>query len=128
MARFLVHVCVAGILAVVSGGCGAPKSTDPRQPVEPSLDYATFVRESAERMKHAEGGPKVAVSMFLENMEGYQKKPLGKNKDTYDAIFKSAQELKQMKDRNASDAELRKGIDELVKLTEKLPSAPPPAK
>ena len=79
-------------------------------------------------MKQAEAGPKVAVSMFLENMDGYQKKALGKNKDTYDAIYKSAQDLKQMKDRNASDAELRKGIDELVKLTEKLPAAPSPAK
>ena len=128
MASFSIQVCVVSIATAVFVGCGAAKSTDPRQAVEPSLDYATFVRESAQRMKKAEAGPKVAVAMFLENLDGYQKKPLGKNKDTYDAIFKSAQNLKQMKDRNASDAELRKGIEELVKLTEKLPSAPDAAK
>ena len=124
MAHWKQHRVLIFCLVFVLCGCGGSKSLDPRAPVEPSLDYATFIRDSAQRMKRAEAGPKVAVTMFLENIEGYQKKPLGKNKDTYDAIFKSAQELKQMKDRNASDAELRKGIDELVKLTEKLPAAP----
>src|SRR5262245_37092150 len=109
---------------IAFAGCGASKSDDPRPAVEPSLDYATFIRHAAERLKRAEAGPKVSISMFLENMEGYQKKPLGKDKETYEAIYKKAQELSQMKDRNASDAELRKGIDELARLAEKLPLAP----
>jgi hypothetical protein len=123
MARFISY-SVVGFLVFAWVGCGQSKSQDPRKPVEPSLDYAMFVRAEAQRLKKAEAGQKVAIGMFLENIEGYQKKPLGKNKDTYDAIFKGAQNLKQMKDRNASDAEVKKQIDELVKLTEKLPTAP----
>lgn len=124
----MVHFkrCVVAMLYVIalSAGCSRSTWTDPRQPVEPSLDYATFVRAEAQRLKKGEAGQKAAIGMFLENIEGYQKKSLGKNKDTYDAIFKAAQELKQMKDRNAKDTELKKQIDEIVKLTEKLPSAP----
>jgi len=122
--NFVLILCVA----LVSTGCGQSRSLDPRQPVEPSLDYATFVRAEAARLKKGEAGQKAAIGMFLENIEGYQKKPLGKNKDTYDAIFKSAQNLKQMKDRKAGDAEVKKQIDEIVKLTEKLPQAPDPPK
>src|SRR5262245_45911159 len=116
---------VMTLCAIVAfSGCGGSKTVDPREPVEPSLDYAMFVRGAAGRLKRAEAGHKVGVDMFLENMEGYQKKPLGSHKADYDAIYKSAQELKQKVDRKSSDAELKKHIDELVKLTEKLPSAP----
>jgi len=120
MKQIITTLCAIALL----GGCGGSKSADSRTPVEPSLDYAMFVRGAATRLKRAEAGHKVAVDMFLENMEGYQKKPLGKHKATYDGIYKNAQDLKQMLARKSTDAEVKKHIDELVKLTEQLPSAP----
>jgi hypothetical protein len=120
MKHMIIVLCAIALL----GGCGGSRSSDSRAPVEPSLDYAMFVRGAAARLKRAEAGHKVAVDMFLENMDGYEKKPLGKHKATYDGIYKNAQDLKQMVARKSTDAEVKKQIDELLKLTEQLPSAP----
>jgi len=117
------------VLAVWTlSGCGPSAPKDSREPVEPSLDYAMFVRSQVMVLKRPEGGLKLAIDMLAENLEGYEKRPLGEYKPTVDEIAAAAQELKKMKDGGAGTGELQKKVDALVKLAEKLPSPPPAQK
>ncbi|MCI0360647.1 MAG: hypothetical protein L0211_19395 [Planctomycetaceae bacterium] len=113
--HFLVLVAAAAL------GCGTG-AADPRQPVEPTLDYALFVRAEVDRLKVAEAGLQSAIDSFVENMEGYESRAVGTNKATYDAIYKAAQELKGLKDRGARDHQLRERIDGIVSLAQQLPA------
>jgi hypothetical protein len=118
-----LRVTLSAFLLATIVGCGASPASDPRH-VEPSLDYAIFVHTQVMGLKRPEAGLKLAVDNFAENLEGYEKKPLGTHKEAIEGIAAFAKELKQMKDRNASDAELKKKIDEIIKLADKLPSPP----
>jgi hypothetical protein len=113
-------LCLPLLVVVLLTGCGGG-STDSRERVEPTLDYALSMRAEVSKLKKAEAGLKVAIDNFCENLEGYAARPLGTHKDTYDAINKVAQELKTMSGNKAGDGELRKKIDEIVGLTAKLP-------
>ncbi len=109
--------------ALTLTGCGKPPpSADPRY-VEPTLGLANSVRQDVMALRGSnEVPPGATIDEFLENMEGYEKRAVGQNKETYDAIMKAAQELKQLKDRKAGRAEIMKKIDEMMELTKKLPS------
>jgi hypothetical protein len=118
----LNSIMLPGLL-VTMVGCGASPTKDPRF-VEPSLDYAIFVRTQAMGLKRPEAGLKLAIDNFSENLEGFEKKPLGAHKETVEGIVALAKDLKQMNDRKASEAELQKKVDEITKLAEKLPAPP----
>jgi len=118
----LFSLLVLVLPALILAGCGKPPSADPRY-VEPTAGFADFVRRDVAGLKGGEGGVAATLDEFLENMEGYEKKPLGEHKDTYDAIMKAAGDLKRLKDGKAGRAELLKKIDEMIGLTRKLPSA-----
>ncbi len=118
-------LCWLALPVLILVGCGKAPSSDPRY-VEPTLGFADSVRRDVAGLKGGEGGPAGTIDDFLENMEGYEKKPVGQNKETYDAIMKAAGELKQLKDRKAGRAELLKKIDEMIDLTKKLPAGAKP--
>jgi hypothetical protein len=111
---------------VLLSGCGTG-SGDPRKAVDPSVDYAVLIRSQAEQLNAAESGIEAAIDNFAENLEGHEHKATGPHKDTYDAIYRLAQELKQMKEQGASETALRQKVDEVLSLTAKLPSESEPA-
>lgn len=122
--RSAVIVSVAmGLLYVM--GCGGGDTIGDRVPVEPTLDFANSVESMVMRLKNADKKSLgINIDIFLENYAEYESQALGDNKETYDSIAQVGQELKSLKDGGANIAELRKKVNELVKLANQLKGKP----
>lgn len=125
MRQLVIMVTVSlgiGMLAVGCGSGSEEKRTD-FEVLSPEIQFATDIRDDLEDLQNAEGGiANMDVEVFLENMEDFEEQEVGENLETYRSILAGARELKALKDKSATAAELKKKLDELVALADKLPS------
>jgi len=125
------HWSLASLVLIVvcqSLGCGNSKTEEQTEPV--SLQNAIALRQSVEEDllgEGAEGPLKQRVTNFSENIEGYDEDEMGEYADTFKEIRSKFAELKKLVDSNGSQAEIKKVMDELKALAEKLPERKPAA-
>jgi hypothetical protein len=128
-------IATSVILLSLATGCGSGTGTGSGgspgvQALEPEVNYAQMIRvevaEIGNSMQQEEGvaAGEGQVEMLLENMEGYEEKPVGEHKAVYDQIYQGAKDLKAMYERKAPANEIQEKAQELATVAEQLPKPP----
>ena|SRR5437867_3907558 len=114
-ARLLMAVA----LPVLGAGCGPSRPA----PIElaPSA-YAKQVKESVlSFVQSGKESPKAVAGraeVFLENLQGYARRPLDENKPIYEELVQKCKEVAEVAKRSG---DVKKKLDELATIANKLP-------
>jgi hypothetical protein len=120
----ILATCLVPALLVGVGllGCNPPPGGDESgDPAAYALDIKTQVTEELSRAKANPAAAADSVAVLIENLEGYQDRPVGEHGETYAALLGGCQELKEMCDQSAGAAKIGVKIDEILALAGKLP-------
>lgn len=115
----LASILTALSLAIFVPGCGPYRPgpieiTETNYSKEIKESVAGFVRSAKENIKTV--GPQAEI--FLEKLQGYSQRPVGANKDVYEQLV---QKCKEVADTAKKSGDVRKKLDEMAALANKLP-------
>lgn len=123
MRQLVIMVTVSLGIGMLAVGCGSEEKRTDFEVLSPEIQFATDIRDDLEDLQDTEGGiANMNMEVFLENMEEFEEQEVGENLEIYRSIHAGAQELKALKDKSATVAELKEKLDDLVALADKLPS------
>jgi hypothetical protein len=117
-----------GLLAAFCAGCGSggPPAREDVLAIPDEEHYSVSTKNMiyefcAKVRKRGVKGAQQGLPEVLENMEGYDKQPLGKHADVYRQIDNKLQEIKSLLDGTPNVQALRQAVEELDEITDQLP-------
>lgn len=116
----LVFAIVASVLFL--GGCsGKNQDLDTGDPAKYAEKIKNRVHNMVEAVRRSPGSAREQASVLLEELEVYEKQPVGEHETVYAQLLQNCWELVEAAGRSGSGAEVARKLNEMKALADKLP-------